>query len=189
MNLSNGSGADPVTNLMIAPDRPTAIVRVTPRTAVALVLASVAGLAMFCWPLLLPPQAAGAAPLAHRADAPLVFVVLLPVLIAIVLAELTSGGIDSKALAMLGVLSAINAALRPLGTGTAGIETVFFLLVLAGRVFGPGFGFVLGCTSMFTSALLTAGIGPWLPFQMIAAGWVGLGAGLLPRFRDRKSVV
>lgn len=183
MNLSNGSGADPVTNLMIAPDRPTAIVRVTPRTAVALVLASVAGLAMFCWPLLLPPQAAGAAPLAHRADAPLVFVVLLPVLIAIVLAELTSGGIDSKALAMLGVLSAINAALRPLGTGTAGIETVFFLLVLAGRVFGPGFGFVLGCTSMFTSALLTAGIGPWLPFQMIAAGWVGLGAGLLPRFR------
>lgn len=183
MNLSNGSGADPVTNIMIAPDRPAAIVRVTPRTAVALVLASVAGLAMFCWPLLLPPQAAGAAPLAHRADAPLVFVVLLPVLIAIVLAELTSGGIDSKALAMLGVLSAINAALRPLGTGTAGIETVFFLLVLAGRVFGPGFGFVLGCTSMFTSALLTAGIGPWLPFQMIAAGWVGLGAGLLPRFR------
>jgi energy-coupling factor transport system substrate-specific component len=108
-------------------------------------------------------------------------VAILPVLIAIVLAELTSGGLDAKALAMLGVLSAINAALRPLGTGTAGIETVFFLLVLAGRGFGPGFGFVLGCTSMFTSALLTAGIGPWLPFQMLAAGWVGLGAGLLPR--------
>ncbi|MFV0315360.1 MAG: hypothetical protein ACK5O2_00160, partial [Microthrixaceae bacterium] len=24
------------------------------------------------------------------------------------------------------------------------------------------------------------GVGPWLPFQMLAAGWVGLGAGLLP---------
>ena len=28
--------------------------------------------------------------------------------------------------------------LRPLGAGTAGIETVFFMLVFAGRVFGPG---------------------------------------------------
>ena len=58
---------------------------------------------------------------------------------------------------------------------------MFFLLILAGRVFGPGFGFVLGCTSLFASALLTAGVGPWLPFQMLAAAWVGLGAGLLPR--------
>jgi energy-coupling factor transport system substrate-specific component len=33
---------------------------------------------------------------------------------------------------------------------------------------------------MFASALLTAGVGPWLPFQMLAASWVGLGAGLLP---------
>ena len=58
---------------------------------------------------------------------------------------------------------------------------MFFLLVLAGRVFGPGFGFVLGCTSLFASALLTAGVGPWLPFQMLGCAWVGLGAGLLPR--------
>ncbi|HEX8869306.1 MAG TPA: ECF transporter S component, partial [Lentzea sp.] len=87
----------------------------------------------------------------------------------------------SKALAMLGVLSAVNAALRPLGAGTAGIETVFFMLVLAGRVFGPGFGYVLGCTSLFASALLTAGVGPWLPFQMMCSAWIGMGAGLLPR--------
>jgi energy-coupling factor transport system substrate-specific component len=47
-------------------------------------------------------------------------------------------------------------------------------------VFGPGFGFVLGCTSLFASGLLTAGVGPWLPFQMVASAWIGLGAGLLP---------
>ena len=29
------------------------------------------------------------------------------------------------------------------------------------------------------------GVGPWLPFQMIAAGWVGFGAGLLPQLRGR----
>jgi energy-coupling factor transport system substrate-specific component len=154
------------------------VVKVSTRTAVVLGLASIAGLAMFVWPLFAAPPPASAG---HTADAPLVFVIILPVLIAVVLAELGTGGLDAKAVALLGVLSAINAALRPLGAGTAGIETVFFLLVLAGRVFGPGFGFVLGATSLFASALLTAGVGPWLPFQILAAAWVGMGAGLLPR--------
>ena len=51
----------------------------------------------------------------------------------------------------------------------------------SGGGFGPGFGFALGCTSLFASALLTAGVGPWLPYQMLVAAWVGMGAGLLPR--------
>ena len=28
---------------------------------------------------------------------------------------------------------------------------------------------------------MTAGVGPWLPFQMLVSAWVGMGAGLLPR--------
>jgi energy-coupling factor transport system substrate-specific component len=148
------------------------------RARAVLLLASAAGLAVFVWPLVISP---GTGVAGQSADAPLVFLLTLPVLVLILLAEVSAGGIDAKALALLGVLSAVNAALRPLGAGTAGIETVFFLLVLAGRVFGPGFGFVLGSTSMFASALLTAGVGPWLPYQMLAASWVGLGAGLLPR--------
>jgi energy-coupling factor transport system substrate-specific component len=153
-------------------------VRVTLRPALVLGVATVLGLAMFCWPLFAHPQPTAAA---HTMDAPFVFMATLPVLILVVLAELSRGGIDAKALALLGVLSAVNAGLRPLGAGTGGIELVFFLLVLAGRVFGPGFGFVLGSTSLFTSALLTAGVGPWLPFQMLASSLIGLGAGLLPR--------
>ena len=153
-------------------------VRVTLRPALVLGTATVLGLAMFCWPLFAHPAPGEAA---HTADAPFVFMAPLPVLILVVLAALSRGGIDAKALALLGVLSAVNAGLRPLGAGTGGIELVFFLLVLAGRVFGPGFGFVLGSTSLFTSALLTAGVGPWLPFQMLASSLIGLGAGLLPR--------
>ena len=153
-------------------------VRVGRRSALVLSLATVAGLVMFCWPLV---TSAAPSPSQHADQAPFLFMVVMPVLVVVVLAELSENGMDSKALAMLAVLSAINAALRPLGAGTAGIETVFFLLVLAGRVYGPGFGFVLGCTSMFTSALVTAGVGPWLPFQMIAAAWMGMAAGLLPR--------
>jgi energy-coupling factor transport system substrate-specific component len=145
------------------------------RSTVVLTLASVAGLMMFVWPLLLVPE-----PGAQQVSPPFLFLALLPVLVLVVLVELTEGGMDAKALAMLGVLTAVNAALRMLGAGVAGVELVFFLLILAGRVFGPGFGFVLGCTSLFASALLTSGVGPWLPFQMLSSAWIGLLAGLLP---------
>lgn len=150
-------------------------VPVSPRSVAVLGVASVIGLMMFCWPLLLkvPPDT--------RVDPPFLFLVLLPVVLAVVLAEISEGGMDSRVLALLGVLSAVNALMRVVSAGTGGVELVFFLLVLAGRVFGPGFGFVLGVTSLFASALMTAGVGPWLPFQMLCAAWVGMGAGLLPR--------
>ncbi len=159
-------------------------VRMRPRSTVAVTLVSVAGLLAFCWPLVVSPSSG----LAHGTDAPLVFALVLPLLLAVVLAELSEGGMDVKAVAMLGVLAAVGAALRPLGAGTAGLETVFFLLVLGGRVFGAGFGFVLGAVTLFASALVTGGVGPWLPFQMLGAAWVGWGAGLLPTARGRREV-
>jgi len=113
--------------------------RLRPRSAIAVALVSAAGLVAFGWPLIVTPGSG----LAHGTDAPLVFALILPLLLAVVLAELSEGGLDVKAVAMLGVLAAVGAALRPLGAGTAGLETVFFLLVLGGRVFGAGFGFGL----------------------------------------------
>ncbi len=153
---------------------------VKPWSAAILTVTSVAGLFMFGWPLLIPVQPS-LVEVGASGYSPYIFVAVLPILVLLTLAQMSDGGMDSKALAMLGVLSAINAALRPLGAGVQGIELVFFLLILAGRVFGPGFGFLLGCTSMFASALLTAGVGPWLPFQMLCAAWIGMFAGLLPR--------
>jgi len=147
--------------------------RVSSRSAVVLTLASLAGLAMLVWPLLVRGQG--------TVQPPFLFLVLLPVIVLVVLAEFTERGLDPRVLAVLGVLSAIDAVLRGLSAGTAGVELVFFLLILGGRVFGPGFGFVLGCTSLFASALVTAGVGPWLPYQMLVSAWIGLGAGLLPR--------
>jgi energy-coupling factor transport system substrate-specific component len=154
-----------------------------PRSIAVLLVASAAGLMMFVWPLLVRVE-----PGTTRVDPPFVFLALLPVIVGVVLAEFSEGGMDSKVLAMLGVLTAINAVLRGLSAGTGGVELVFFLLILAGRVFGPGFGFAFGCTTLFASALLTAGVGPWLPFQMLAAAWVGAGAGFLPRARGRAEI-
>jgi energy-coupling factor transport system substrate-specific component len=53
---------------------------------------------------------------------------------------------------------------------------------------GRGFGFVLGALTLLASALVTAGFGPWLPFQMMAAGWIGYGAGCLPRATGRAEI-
>ncbi|WP_371529435.1 ECF transporter S component [Streptomyces sp. NBC_01283] len=152
-------------------------IRLGPRSVGALALVSAVGVVAFGWPLI----AGGDSGLsAHAQDAPWLFAALLPLLLAVVVATIADVGLDAKAIAMLGVLAAAGAALRPLGAGTAGIEPMFFLMVLSGRVLGPGFGFVLGAVSMFASALLTGGVGPWMPFQMLSMGWVCMGAGLLP---------
>ncbi|MCW7943640.1 ABC transporter permease [Streptomyces hygroscopicus] len=175
-----------------APSRPRPVtvsqarpVRLGPRSLAALALVSAVGAAGFAWPLFADP---GSQLGAHAQDAPWLFAGLLVLLVAVVTATISESGLGPKAVAMLGVLAATGAALRPMGAGTAGIEPMFFLLVLSGRVLGPGFGFVLGAVTMFASALLTGGVGPWLPFQMLAMGWFALGAGLLPgpdRLRGR----
>jgi energy-coupling factor transport system substrate-specific component len=157
------------------------VIVLRPRAVLMVAMASFLGFVAFLWPFVLPPGRLGGS-----ATPPAMFGALLLLVLAVLFAEIADGGIDAKALAMLGVLSAVDAALRPLGAGTAGVETVFFLLVLAGRVFGAGFGFALGCTSLFASALLTGGVGPWMPYQMFGCAWVGLGAGLLPKIRHRK---
>ena len=143
--------------------------------ALILGVASIGGLMMLVWPLLVRVQPE------TRVEPPFLFLALLPIVVAVMLAELSRGGLDTRVLAVLGVLSAVIALLRAVSPGIGGVELVFFVLVLAGRVFGPGFGFVLGVTGLFASALLTAGVGPWLPYQMLVSAWVGMGAGLLPR--------
>jgi energy-coupling factor transport system substrate-specific component len=171
-----------------AGDRQARAVRLGPRAIAALLLISAIGVVAIGWPLL-----AGAdSGLAHSQDAPWLFAALLPLLVGVVVATIADSGLDAKAVAMLGVLAAVGAALRPLGAGTAGLEPMFFLMVLSGRVLGPGFGFVLGSVTMFASALLTGGVGPWMPFQMLSMGWFTMGAGLLPgpdRLRGRAELL
>ena len=139
-------------------------------------LTALISIGIFAWPLLIQTSVADEARIAQT-----VFIVLMPVLLVLILTEFASGDIDSKQLAVLGVLVALNAVVRVLGAGTAGLETAFFIIIIGAFVFGSGFGFLLGSGSLLVSALIMGGVGPWLPFQMMAAGLVGLGAGLLPK--------
>jgi len=155
------------------------------RTAALLAAVSLVGVAAFFWPFIVDPESLAAD---HATDAPWFFALLLPMVLAVLMADISAGGLDAKGVAMLAVLAAVATAVRPLGAGVAGLEPIFVVLLLGGRALGPAFGFALGTVAMFTSALLTAGVGPWLPFQMVAAGWFALGAGLLPQIRGKAEI-
>lgn len=164
----------------------THAVRLGARTRAAIAMVSVIGIIAFAWPLLASPESTA---MAHANDAPWLFAILIPMLLILLLAELSDGSLDAKSIAMLGVLSAVIAALRPLGGGIAGLEPIWAVLILGGRALGPGFGFSLGSISLFASALLTGGVGPWLPFQMLGAAWVGFGAGMLPKATGKRELL
>jgi len=151
--------------------------------AVILSVASLTGMVAFFYPFFTTGLAqTQASSNAHAQDAPLITVVLIALCLATVLANLGSGEMNSKMVAILGVLTAANAVLRAV-PGPAGFSLVFMLPVLCGYAYGPVFGFLLGALSLLVSAIIGAGIGPWLPYQMFATGWVGLTSSWLPDMR------
>ncbi|MBG0770901.1 MAG: ECF transporter S component [Anaerolineaceae bacterium] len=112
-------------------------------------------------------------------------IIILCVLILLLEAQATI--LNAKLIAFLGILIALNAGLRFLETaipGPAGFSPIFFLIILTGYFFGGRVGFLMGAMTMLISGLITGGVGPWLPGQMITAGWVGQSAGILsPLFK------
>ena len=136
----------------------------------ALALTSIFAAAGFTWPFFAPD-------LATAQFAQYFFWIAMPLAFILLLTQLSDRTLDAKSVALLGMLAALLAALRPLGAGAVGLEPMWFLLILAARVFGSAFGFLLGALGMLTSALFTGGIGPWLSYQIFAAGLIGLFAG------------
>lgn len=147
-------------------------------TTTALALASIVGFLAFFWPFLADSDSLAAQ---SSGVTPFLFAVIMGLVLIVVLAQISMGHVHTRTIALLGLLIALITALRPLGAGLAGIEPIWVVVIVGGCAFGPAFGFTLGSVSLFTSALVTAGVGPWLPFQMVAAGWIGMLAGLLAR--------
>ena len=130
---------------------------------------SIAGIVLFIWPFLgfgLPPEVPTLA-------------VTLGAVAVLGLMEAGARRLDSGRLALLAALAAIDAALRlALVNGVGGFSPIFFLVICAGYEFGASYGFLVGAFSLLVSALVTGGIGPWLPYETFAVGWVGASAGL-----------
>jgi len=136
---------------------------------VILLAVSAAGLALFVWPFL---------GLGLPADTP-ALAVGLGAVAALVAVEAGTRRLDSRRLALLATIAAVDAVLRMVvAVGIAGFSPIFFLVVCAGYVLGPRFGFLAGAVSLLVSALVTGGVGPWLPYEMFGVGWTGMAAGL-----------
>ena len=158
------------------------VVKFSAKNYWVLALASLLSLAGFIWPFFYKGE--------NLPKTQIFFWISIILAFILVIVEVSNSRLDAKSVALLGVLSALISALRPLGAGAVGIEPMWFVLILSARVFGPSFGFLLGVISMFASALLTGGLGPWLGYQIFAAAWIGLGAGLLPRsLRGAKEIL
>ena len=142
-----------------------------------ILISSLIGLLAFSWPLFIAAE--------NDRAARWLFLSLMPLVTVVAFIELTFGKLNVKTLAFLGVLSATGAVLRAIGAGAVGLEPIWFLIIIGARALGKKFGFILGLTTMLSSALLTGGVGPWLAFQMMAAAWIGWGAGALPLKSNR----
>lgn len=121
-------------------------------------------------------------PLAQGQDVLLATTGLVGLSLLALLVELQGQALSAKMVAMLGVLVAIASTLRFIEIAIplpGGFSPIFAPIILSGYVFGSRFGFLMGAFSLLVSALVTGGVGPWLPYQMFAAGWAGLAAGWL----------
>ena len=146
----------------------------------ALILTSAISALAFLWPFVINEK---------QGHPQWIFLLATPFALLLLMVSVSNNELDSKSIALLAVLTALIAALRPMGTGAVGIEPMWFVLILSARVFGPSFGFLLGALSMFLSAILTGGMGPWVAYQSFAAGWIGLGVALIPRMLRGKSEI
>jgi len=145
------------------------------------VVFSLVALGIFAWPLF-----AGSG-LVEAGAAITLSLVAIPVIVLVLSLMADSSLRSVNTLALVGVLSGVAALARVLSTGFGGFELVFVVVILAGRALGPRPGFVVGVLAIALSSLVWGGFGPWTPYQMIALGWVGLGAGLIPTAWGRES--
>lgn len=145
---------------------------------------SLVGLVLFLWPFFgsgLPPNTPA-------------WTLTLASVGGLLLVEAGARQLDSRAVALLAAIAAIDTALRlAVIEGIGGFSPIFFLVLCSGYIFGTSFGFLAGALSMLVSALAGGGVGPWVPYQIFAVGWVGVAAGLaghwsrggrLPGWRD-----
>ncbi len=153
-------------------------------------LAILIGLAAFIYPFFISATALPANMGASRTvESPLLTLLLLVLCLLVLLLEIQGQAVNAKIIAALGVLIATASILRFIETavpGPGGFSPIFAPIILAGYVFGPRFGFLMGSLTVLVSGLVTGGIGPWLPYQMFAAGWVGLTSGWLPHPREQR---
>lgn len=145
---------------------------------------NVLGFLAFAWPFVFGHRFGDASRFV-----PYAWALVLPALLLVSAQVLLERERDIRMVTLMATLIALGAAVRPLGAGVAGLEPIWAVILLAGRALGARAGFLIGSLTMLTSALITGGVGPWLPYQMMVGAWAGALPSLLPQLRGRAEVL
>jgi len=164
-------------------------------SATVYLVTALIGLVAFSYPLFISQlqldrrAPAGEFSALSPANTTLLTMVLVVIGLGVLFIEVQGQAVNAKVVAALGILVAVASVLRLLETaipGPGGFSPIFVPIILAGYVYGARFGFLMGTMTLLVSALITGGVGPWLPYQMFVAGWIGLTAGWLPKPGNKK---
>lgn len=154
-----------------------------------IVTSTLLGCFSFLYPFFLPNFQQSPGPAGIRlSEMPLTMTLVLGLCVIALLFESQQGTANARMVALMGILVALNSVLRYIEVaipGPGGFSPIFFLIILSGYLYGAKFGFLMGAMTLFVSAILTGGVGPWLPSQMFTAGWVGMSAVILAPLTER----
>lgn len=153
------------------------------RVRALLIVVNLLGFLAFFWPFVVGDRLGDASRFV-----PYAWALTLPAVLLASAHVLLGRHRDIRQVTLMATLIALGAAVRPLGAGVAGLEPIWAVILLAGRALGARAGFLIGSLTMLTSAVITGGVGPWLPYQMMVGAWVGALPGLLPDVRGRAEV-
>lgn len=143
-----------------------------------IIVISIAGLALYLWPFLF----------ASAPGISLFSIFCITAIAAAIAAETLARKLDNRRLALLIAIVSLDSALRAvLVTGIGGFSPIYLLIICAGYVFGPSYGFLCGGITLLASGAITGGIGPWIPYEFFATAWVGAGAGILGQLRRNQA--
>jgi hypothetical protein len=110
-------------------------------------LTAVIGLLAFLYPVVMSGR---------TANSPLLLAFVVGLSFIALLLEVQGDAVNVKFVALLGILTAMNAALRFAEVaipGPGGFSPIFFLIIVTGYVYGGRFGFLLGALTLLVSAV------------------------------------
>jgi energy-coupling factor transport system substrate-specific component len=139
-------------------------------------LAALFGIVAITWPLYISGERAA---LINQLAIPVLMSAVIPIALLLFSAEIIGSFFSARRLAIIAALTSVAMVVRVLGAGVAGIEPIWTIVIISGFALGAASGFVVGVSAIALSALATGGIGPWLPYQMVTAGTIGVVAGIL----------
>ncbi len=105
-------------------------------------------------------------------------IIVAVILLLYIVAAKMQKSFSVKDIVVIGLLVAISSSGRVALSMIPSVQPSSFIIIVTGMVLGGGAGYIVGTLTAFISNIFL-GMGPWLPWQMLMWGIMGLTAPLL----------